>query len=152
MSDEDVFDLPGRLTPEQEVAALVSRHREASGLSQSGLAKRMTEEGHKWSQSTVYKVENEERKLTFTEGMALSRILGVRPAALVDARPEAQKFDAHMTSLMVAMHSIRLSRDAVEQCEEFLESSRHALHSEEIKEMEQALSDVRREIRYDSEA
>lgn len=55
----------------------VRRYRDYQGLSQADLAEEMSARGWGWHQSTVYKVENAERRCEGTETYDLARILGV---------------------------------------------------------------------------
>lgn len=50
--------------------------REARGLSQDDLAREMTDRGWQYYQSTVYKIEHGERKVSFGEAADLAAILG----------------------------------------------------------------------------
>lgn len=53
-------------------------------MSQQNLANAMRERGHKWSQGTVWKVEQGERPLRYTEALDLGEILGIDSRRLVD--------------------------------------------------------------------
>jgi len=62
---------------EAAVARVLFGLREAQGTSQATLAERMRAAGHSWHQATVWKVENGDRRVSLTEGVALARIYGV---------------------------------------------------------------------------
>jgi len=51
--------------------------REHRDISQDGLAEAMTARGHDWYQSTVYKTERGERKVSFHEAIDLAAVLQV---------------------------------------------------------------------------
>lgn len=55
----------------------VRRYRDCRGFSQADLAQEMAARGWDWYQSTVFKVENAERRTETTEAYDLARILGV---------------------------------------------------------------------------
>jgi transcriptional regulator with XRE-family HTH domain len=55
----------------------VRRHRERRELSQDDLAREMADRGWQYYQSTVYKIEHGERKVSFGEAVDLAAILKV---------------------------------------------------------------------------
>jgi transcriptional regulator with XRE-family HTH domain len=50
--------------------------REQAGISQKAVAEAMTEKGHPWHQSTVYRVESGKQAVSFGEATDLAAILG----------------------------------------------------------------------------
>jgi transcriptional regulator with XRE-family HTH domain len=63
--------------------------RERREVSQEGLARAMTERGHSWYASTVYKTEHGERTVGFHEAEDLAAILRVTTDRFTWAGPEA---------------------------------------------------------------
>ena len=55
----------------------VKRERLAQGMTQAELAERMSDLGYPYHQATVYKIENNERKVTAAEAYGLAEILDV---------------------------------------------------------------------------
>lgn len=65
--------------------------RERKEMSQAELARRMTEEGHGWHQSTVARAEAGRQSVRIVEGEALAHILGVTIDRLLWASAEANE-------------------------------------------------------------
>ena len=53
-------------------------------MSQEALAKAMAEKGHKWHQSTVYKVLNDARKVALGEAVSIAEILEMPVARMAE--------------------------------------------------------------------
>jgi transcriptional regulator with XRE-family HTH domain len=70
-------------TPTQTVAAAVREIRETRLMSQSDLAKRMVQRGHRWTDSSVSRVEGGKRDITVDELVALGLALGIGPQGLL---------------------------------------------------------------------
>ncbi|QAY70050.1 helix-turn-helix domain-containing protein [Xylanimonas protaetiae] len=68
--------------------ANLARIVDRSGHSQDWVAKAMQERGHKWHQTTVYKVLNGRRKVEVTEALDLADVLGVTLGALLGRQPQ----------------------------------------------------------------
>lgn len=151
MSDEDQFDPPARLTEEQLLSARIVSFREERGMSQSAVADAMKAAGHRWSQSTVYKVENSERKLTFVEGFALARILKVDPESLLEAREIAGEVIRITAQLQIIPLRVLQFRREISQYEEWLESNAGELYENEIADITTRIAKARESLG-DSEA
>ncbi|MEP7738561.1 helix-turn-helix transcriptional regulator [Nocardioides sp. 31GB23] len=68
----------------QRLATFVHERRSTLGMTQTGLAAQMKARGHEsWRQSTVFKIENGQRRLLLVEGDALARALGLNLAELL---------------------------------------------------------------------
>lgn len=69
------------MTVDQEIGQRLKAARGA--ISQKGLAKQMKSLGWRWSQTTVWSIEEGERPLRLSEAASLSKILAVTPDSLV---------------------------------------------------------------------
>jgi transcriptional regulator with XRE-family HTH domain len=77
----------GRQTPGEVLGDGVKVYREARGLSQQGLADRMSRLGFTaWTQNTVSLTERARRSVSVDEHRALAAALGVPPTVLMMAR------------------------------------------------------------------
>ena len=69
------------MTDQTDLGALLARNvratREQRGLSQTQLAKRMSDYGQRWLQTTIQRIEHQQRRVDITEAHALARALGV---------------------------------------------------------------------------
>lgn len=63
------------MSPE-EIGAMVRESREMCGLPQTGLARLMGDEGHKWVQATVTEIERGRRNLRYSEALTLRKLIG----------------------------------------------------------------------------
>lgn len=61
----------------ERLGAGVRSRRDEKGMSQTELARLMTDRGHSWYQSTVYRVESGKQAVSFEEAVNLAEILGV---------------------------------------------------------------------------
>src|ERR1700691_671134 len=84
---------------DERLGANVRSLREGKGISQAELARRMSEAGHPWHQSTVARAEAGRQSVRTTEAEALGIILGVTVDRLLWAGPEAA--EAAMASAAV---------------------------------------------------
>lgn len=147
MSDNEQFDLPARLTPEEVVASHVAHFREGAKLSQSQVAERMTDVGFRWGQSTVYKVENGARKLTFLEGVELARILGVDASDFTAHRDVVILLQRHFRNLESAEHELFSVTNTVAAVEWFLEDRVGQLHQSEVEALKRELENLKASLR-----
>ncbi|WP_137771909.1 helix-turn-helix transcriptional regulator [Microbacterium sp. O] len=69
---------------DEKFAAAFKLARQASGLSQADVAKRMADFGFEMSQPVIGKIERGDRKVSIGEGEALSSILGVSTRTLLE--------------------------------------------------------------------
>lgn len=78
--------------PAADLGARLARNvratREQRGLSQTQLAKRMSDYGLRWLQTTIQRVEHQQRRVDIAEAHALARALGVTVDALLADGPE----------------------------------------------------------------
>jgi transcriptional regulator with XRE-family HTH domain len=81
------------------MGANVRSLREGKGISQAELARRMSEAGYPWHQSTVGRAEAGRQSVRASEAEALARIFGVTVDRLLWAGPEAA--EAAMASAAV---------------------------------------------------
>lgn len=146
MSDGDLFDPPARLSEEQLLAIRVADFRESRKMSQAALAQAMRYAGHKWSQSTVYKVENGERKLTFVEGFALARILGVEPDGLIESREIAGELIRLRAKLQMIPVRADIHRQDIRQAQTWLVENKDRLYADEISEIEKLIKRAKRSV------
>lgn len=69
------------MTDQTDLGALLARNvratREHRGLSQTQLAKRMSNYGLAWLQNTIQRIEHQQRRVDIAEAHALARALGV---------------------------------------------------------------------------
>ena len=65
--------------------------RTGRGLTQDFVAQIMSEQGFKWHQATVYKVELGQRKVTVGEALALADMVGTPLDVLADPDPESPR-------------------------------------------------------------
>lgn len=87
---------PHAVELDRGIATLMREYREREGLSQAAFAARMSELGHGWHQSTVYKIEADARSLEFWEACHFAGLLGMpvgELAALARAASSALKRD-----------------------------------------------------------
>lgn len=82
MGDEQT--VPG--DAEARLAANMRRRREEMGLSQEGFAEKVSSHGFAWNRTTVYNVENGQRRVRLNEAEALAGILGVRLDELIGSQ------------------------------------------------------------------
>lgn len=61
---------------DKEIGENVASLREGRSMSQKELGEHMRSRGHRWSQATVWAVEQGERPLKLTEGLDLAEVLG----------------------------------------------------------------------------
>lgn len=79
-------------TPEQVLGDNVKVYRDARGLSQQGLADRMTRLGFSWTHNTASLTERGKRGVSLNEFAGLALVFGVKPANLLMARdPEVPR-------------------------------------------------------------
>lgn len=147
-----MFDGPAELSAEETLAFRVSHFRENRSMSQSELARSMSAAGFSWSQSTVYKVENEGRKLTFLEGLELARILFVEPDDLADMRQVVNGLNRQRNYLVAASKNLNDVEGAVAGAKFWLERNRALLHPNEIDSLEMEIRQVTRRLNGDSGA
>lgn len=152
MSEEDLFDLPGKLTTDEYVSASIGDRRDELQMSQSEVAELMTEAGHKWTQSTVYKVESGNRKLTFTEGMELSRILQMSPYDLLSEDHSSVAVQRVLDSLRTTWYRLDGVVKTVDGAREWLEEQSDSLSENERQHLERALRLITERLADDSEA
>lgn len=65
---------------EKQVGSRVKTFRESAMLSQQDLANKMRRSGFKWSQATVWNVENGDRPLRLTEAIEIADVCSLDPA------------------------------------------------------------------------
>lgn len=85
---------------EDNFAANLRSLRDTVGLTQSALAKLMSQRGFRWHQATVYKIESGERQIQLSEAREVAQILGVSMEQMLapsaEARVELQlDYDIH---------------------------------------------------------
>jgi transcriptional regulator with XRE-family HTH domain len=80
-SDEPV---PSRRKPSEIFALRLREFRSGQRVSQSELARRMTEAGYQMTKQAVLRIESGERKVTLDEAIAFSWVLEVAPISLLD--------------------------------------------------------------------
>jgi transcriptional regulator with XRE-family HTH domain len=71
------------MRPSEVFAARLRETRQARGLSQSELARQMTDQGRPLSKAALLRIENGQRGLSLDEAMAISAILRVAPALML---------------------------------------------------------------------
>jgi transcriptional regulator with XRE-family HTH domain len=76
---------------DERLAANLRALRERKGISQAELARRMSERGHGWQQSTVSRVQAGTQPVRVSEHESLAEILGVSMDRLLWAGPEANE-------------------------------------------------------------
>lgn len=143
MSDEEQFDPPARLTPDEVVASHVAHFREGAKLSQSEVAERMTNAGFRWGQSTVYKVENGVRKLTLLEGVELARILGVDASDFTAHRNVVILLQRQFQNLRAAEYELFKVTTSIAEAQMFVEDHSDQLHPSEAKSLKYELESLR---------
>lgn len=99
------------------LARNVRATREQRGLSQTQLAKRMTDYGQRWLQTTIQRVEHQQRRVDIAEAHALAHALGVTVDALLADGPE------HSANA-VPIDQIRAAYAECEEAEAELERAR----------------------------
>lgn len=139
MSNDDQIDALAQLSEEHLLGIQIASFREARNMSQSALADAMKTAGHRWSQSTVYKVENSERKLTFVEGFTLARILEVDPVSLVEPRQVAAEVIRVCARLQLVPLRISACRQEVREVEEWFNDNAGGLLVQEVEEIQRLL-------------
>jgi transcriptional regulator with XRE-family HTH domain len=87
--------------------------REQAGISQDALAAAMTERGHKWYQSTVYRVESGKQTVRFGEAAALAAILGTAMDRFTWASHEAMGVELVTGRARKVRESARSAADAI---------------------------------------
>lgn len=100
----------------EEIGYRVKDYRKGIGLSQSELVASMAEEGFRWSQNTVWLVEQGRRPLRYSEAIALTKIF-VLP---LNAFDPAATIYADAMSASEAMHKIKEARRALQVAEKEL--------------------------------
>lgn len=80
-------------------------------LSQKNLAALMREQGHRWSQTTVWLVETGERPLRLTEAKVVADLFGVTVSALLGSEPTS--LDAALAEVAALKRQISAARDAL---------------------------------------
>lgn len=100
----------------EEIGRGVRGYREGMGLSQSELVAYMAEEGFRWSQNTVWLVEQGKRPLRYSEAIALTKIF-VLP---LNAFDPAATIYADAISASEAMRKIKKARLALQVAEKEL--------------------------------
>lgn len=151
MSSNGQNDPVARLPEEQLLGIQIAAYREARDMSQSALADAMKLAGHRWSQSTVYKVENAERKLTFVEGFTLARILDIAPEGLLEPREIAGEVIRVCARLQGVSLQVSACWKEVRDVEEWLVENIGGLLPEEVTEVQRLLGAAKGELG-DSEA
>lgn len=139
MSSNGQNDPVARLPEEQLLGIQIAAYREARDMSQSALADAMKLAGHRWSQSTVYKVENAERKLTFVEGFTLARILDIAPEGLLEPREIAGEVIRVCARLQGVSLQVNACWKEVRDVEEWLVENIGGLLPEEVTEVQRLL-------------
>ena len=71
--------MSGMNTFEEKIGGRAKQYREAAGLSQEQLAEKMRAVSLRWSQATVWSVENGSRPLRLSEARALALACGFEP-------------------------------------------------------------------------
>ncbi|MCU1439980.1 MAG: hypothetical protein JWP85_977 [Rhodoglobus sp.] len=109
--------------------------RERMGISQSSLAEKMTDLGFKFHQTTINKIENNERKVSVSEAGALALLLDATVTMLMGDDPESPQWkSAAITQWGQSMLSVekRLQNEArnyiqlQERMKQLLEEAREA--------------------------
>lgn len=116
------------MTGHGKLLARLREARETAGLSQSEVARAMQNEGFRWYQQTIAKVELGQRSLKIGEALALAGIIGLDPADVVeDAAAVADPGIERAGELRYArvMHAIATRR--VRELEQELEVARGEL-------------------------
>lgn len=153
MSDEgDLFDPPAKLTDDMLVSAHISHFREVAGISQTELARRMSERGFKWTQSTVYKVESGNRNLGFAEGVALAQVLGVQADDLLDRGVRTRLMVELYTDFGRATARAQKLRADVDFLKRRIDENRGSLTAEDFATLKKQLGKLRAELRRAAEA
>lgn len=152
MSDDSQIGPPARLTPEEVVASHVAHFREGAKLSQSQVAERMTEAGFRWGQSTVYKVENGARKLTFIEGVELARILGVDASDFTAHRNVVTSLQRQFRGLKSAEHELFSVSTTIAEAENFLRDHEDQLHPSEVESLKFELDSLKASLKHAAKA
>lgn len=117
-------------------------------MSQVEVAERMSDAGFRWGQSTVYKVENGVRKLTFLEGVELARVLGVDASDFTAQRNVVVSLQRQFRNLKSADHDLFQVTTAIAEAEMFLENHRDSLHPSEIESLSHELENLRGSLRH----
>lgn len=115
-----VADGEAASTRDRQFGARVARLREDAHQTQTDLAARMRDEGHKWSQPTVVAVEKGERSLRLAEAMDLGAIFGVHVALLAGSDDAA----IARRRLQEAQDELAMARLRVERAEAALSAIR----------------------------
>jgi transcriptional regulator with XRE-family HTH domain len=88
--EEGVANRPGA---DDRLPVNLRELREGEQMSQAALAAMMTERGHPWHQSTVYRVETGKQAATFGEAVSLAEILRVPVDRFAASSPESDALD-----------------------------------------------------------
>jgi transcriptional regulator with XRE-family HTH domain len=110
LSPEDRRRLWGE-DPQRILGMRLRALREAAGLSQGQLAQRMTDAGFSMHQTTIGKIELNERDVSVNEAVALASVLGVALADLL-ADPE---LDAEAADLQAELQRVTTQRMELER-------------------------------------
>jgi len=77
LAEAEMSAMSGEASAGASIAANIRDARAAAEMTQADLAAAMTKRGFKWHGPTVYKVENGERQILLSEGLALADIFGI---------------------------------------------------------------------------
>lgn len=102
---------------DQRFAANLRLARERAGMSQDDLAQRMSDQGYKFHQNTITRIESGRRKVSLEEANQLAQAVGTTVDAL--SRPTGLARDAWMI-----LHDVRIIRDAHKRAAETAEEFR----------------------------
>jgi len=87
-------------------AESVRKYREEAGLSQGALAQEMVSRGHKFHQTTINKIETDDRRVSVGEATDLADILNVPLSVMTFPDPR---------SPAVAIHEMRSAAEALQE-------------------------------------
>lgn len=100
------------MTPDERLGEIVQRERKSKGMSQSDLARAMTEAGHPMHQQTVLKIEKGVRPLKLAEALALTDALGMGLEEFHESEPLEEFLDRLLSDLHASRQALHESLGA----------------------------------------
>jgi transcriptional regulator with XRE-family HTH domain len=111
---------------DEEMGKWIAQARLRLGWTQTDLSQRLAEQGVLWQQQTIWKVENGVRRVLFTEGVVLAKVLGITPddlaqggeSALLSARKaqlEEERKQLLLRAAEIKQEIAQLSKRSCEQ-------------------------------------
>lgn len=115
-----------RETADEKISANLRALREQRGISQSELARQMSERGHPWHQSTVARVQQGTQQLRAAELMDLAEILHTSVDRFTWTQPEAGETEMTYAAGTRVVRAARDVTDAVTHLLAALDAARRA--------------------------